>query len=525
MNSVGNVADDRKYRLPTCRPGAWKGEIMHTDQPFPRKSTTAKKWTRFKSGLAWVLDHANSEGKMPTAEIRRIAGLGVNVTEVYQDARPYLKGFFNAIEAFRADRDHNGWRLRQDVDRDLGPGAQDESGISPTQIDESMQSAEDLELRDAGTEAAATGYPLYTAATPELISHCEALIELFQPEQPREVFIRPSSASQFRYYIGDASREGLGGATQFPDGSIRGRRGVWQQEFAEGGSNLREATNQVNHILREIQAGMHDGCALWAFTDNGVWSAVWSRGLSTAKHLFDLVLRLRVECRLHEVYLTVCHISGDRMIESGIDGWSRGDFETGISLGYDMRNFLPLDRSATDVAGPTIIPWLKTWMGDDYHGPLSPEGWFWDGHMPGVHVWTPPPAAALIALKQLSRSKLKRRHDVTHVVLIPRLLYWEEWQSRFEKEMDIWFVMHTGDVWPHFAHEPLLVGIAFPMYRSYPWVIKLESEKVVEIGRALSALSKQSHLRVGNYLRQLWSSPRELPEVSRSVVCSVLPGA
>jgi hypothetical protein len=37
---------------------------------------------------------------VPTAELRQIAGLGVNITEVYQDSRCYLKGFFNAIEAF-----------------------------------------------------------------------------------------------------------------------------------------------------------------------------------------------------------------------------------------------------------------------------------------------------------------------------------------------------------------------------------------------------------------------------------------
>ena len=382
-----------------------------------------------------------------------------------------------------------------------------------------MAAAEELEIKDASTEQAATNYPPFTPITPELLCHCEALLELFEGDLPREIYIRPASSSQYRYYIGDASREGLGGATQFPDGSIKGRRGMWELDFAERGSNLREAANQVNHLLREIRAGMHDGCSIWAFTDNGVWSAVWLKGLSTAKHLFDLVLRLRIECRLHEVYLNVCHISGDRMIETGIDGWSRGDFETGISLGYDMRTYLPLERGAFDVAGPTIIPWLRTWMGDDYQGPLSPEGWFWDGHLPGVHVWAPPPAAALIALKQLSRSKLKRRHEVTHVVLIPRLLYWEEWQSRFEKEMDVWFVLHCGSVWPNYAHEPLLVGIAFPMYRSYPWVIKLESEKVVEIGRALSALSRKSNVLVGNYLCQLWSDPRALPEVRGSVVC------
>ena len=130
------------------------------------------------------------------------------------------------------------------------------------------------------------------------------------------------------------------------------------------------------------------------------------------------------------------------MIETGIDGWSRGDFESGVSLGYDLRHYLPLARTAFEVAGCTLIPWLRDWMGGSYKAPLSPEGWFWAGHMPGVHVWIPPPAAALIALRQLARTRHKRPYCMTHVVLIPRILYWEEWQTCFEKEMDIWFVMH-----------------------------------------------------------------------------------
>jgi hypothetical protein len=483
---------------------------MHTDQPLPRKSTTAKKWLRFKSGLDWVLKQVDIGDSLSTAELRRIAGLGVNVTEVYQDARP----------------DRNGWRVRAHAELDLAQSElSDDCGLSPLQIQAAMDSAESLEINDSSTSTASAmvGYPLLTAITPELLAHCEALIELFDGDLPREVFIRPASSTQFRYYIGDASAEGLGGATQFPDGSIRGRRGVWDIKFAEGGSNLREATNQVNHLIREIRSGVHDGCALWAFTDNAVWSVVWLKGLSTAKHLFELVLKLRIECRIHEVYFVVCHISGDRMIESGVDGWSRGDFETGISLGHDLQNYLPLALSCFDVAQATIIPWLRSWMKDDYYsGPLSPEGWFWDGHLPGVHIWAPPPAAALIALKQLSRSKQKRRHELTHVVLIPRILYWEEWQTRFEKEVDIWFVMSSGTVWPRFAHEPLVVGISFPMYRSYPWLLRMESEKVVEIGRALSALSKMSHVRVGHYLRQLWSQPRDLPEVHGRLVRQLL---
>jgi hypothetical protein len=158
-------------------------------------------------------------------------------------------------------------------------------------------------------------------------------------------------------------------------------------------------------------------------------------------------------------------------------------------------------------------------MGESYQGPLSPEGWFWAGHLPGVHLWIPLPGAALIALRQLSCTKHKRPYHMTHVVMIPRILYWEEWQTRFEKEMDIWFVMHCGSVWPHFAHEPLIVGISFPIFRSYPWQLSLESNKVVEIGRDLSALSKICHIQVGDYLHKLWSSPRSLPQVPRSLVC------
>jgi hypothetical protein len=137
MNSVANQASEEKYRKPTTSPGAWKGEIMNTSEPLPRKSTSSKKWTRFKSGINWVLDQSETQDSVPTSELRRIAGLGVNVTEVYKDARSYLKGFFNAIEAFRVDRDSNGWRLHQES---AGPLAEldDPSGLTPLQLEESM---------------------------------------------------------------------------------------------------------------------------------------------------------------------------------------------------------------------------------------------------------------------------------------------------------------------------------------------------------------------------------------------------
>ena len=493
MNSLGNQADDRKYRLPSLTPGAWNGVIIHTDTPFPKMSTTLKKWTRFKLGISWILTEGRSTGSLSTAELRKVAGLGVNIMQVYSDAKCYLKGIFNAIEAFRSDRDPDGWR-----------------------IDASVDSAELLEYsREVGLESPVEllqgDYPLLTKVTPELLLHAEAFQVLFEGEMPRMVPLRPTDKGKLRFYVGDASREGFGGATQYPDGMVQSREGLWESGFAQGGSNLREAQNQVNHLLWEIRAGMHDGCELWAATDNAVWSAVWTKGMSNARHLFDLVLTLKQEARQHEVFLHCFHISGDRMIASGVDGLSRGNYDAGISLGFDVRQFMPLNVSAWDVAGIVLGRWCKSWMGKDYAPPLTPEGWFEKGHQPGVHIWTPPPAAALIALKELSRSRHKRPLEVTHVVMIPRLLWDEEWRSRFEKEVDLWFILHNGSVWPHFAFEPLMVGISFPILppsSPYPWQVKQERTRMVDLGRALSKMSKSSDLRVGDHLRELWLAPR-----------------
>jgi len=497
MNSLGNQADDRKFRQPSELSGAWNGVIIHTNTPFPMKSTTAKKWDKFKRGLERVVDSSVSgNGFMDTGDLRSIAGLGVNVTEVYTNGRCYLKGFFNAIEAWRDNRDIDGWRL---VDEMNAVGALD------------SKEAPVLEFRK--------GYPAVTRVTDELTAHANALLRLFSSPSPLMVPLRSAEAHMFRYVVGDASAEGFSIATQHPDLSLECRDGLWEDEFAEGGSNLREAQNFANHCLAEIRAGKHDGCTLWVATDNAVWSAVWHKGMSTVKHLFKLAVDLRVECQNHEVFLNIFHISGDRMIATGIDGRSRGDFDAGVSLGYDIRQFIPLDKGPFDLAGPLVEKWLKSWMGSDYSPPLEPIQWFWEGHQSGIHVWSPPPAAALVSLKQLARSRHKRPTSVTHVFLCQRLLWQEEWRRRFEKEMDIWFILHNGFYWPnnstHNLFEPLIVGICFPMSRREqgPWLVRQQREQVVDVGRTLSEMSKSCHFRLRDHMCQLWKDPWTLSKV------------
>ena len=171
--------------------------------------------------------------------------------------------------------------------------------------------------------------------------------------------VRPMDTHKLRYCIGDASTEGFAIITQHPDLSTETRDGLWDELFAEGGSNLREAQNFGNHLLQEVKAGKHDDCAVWACTDNSVWSAVWNKGMSTVKHLSKIVLKLEVEFHKHEVFLNKCHISGDRMIATDIDGRSHGNLDARVSLGCDICQYLPMDRGAFELSGESLKVWCK----------------------------------------------------------------------------------------------------------------------------------------------------------------------
>ena len=133
----------------------------------------------FKVGLSWILTEGRSKGVLSTAELRKIAGLGVNILQVYQDAKCYLKGIFNALEAFRSDRDSQGW-----------------------QIGYSEDSAELLEFavntgKDSLLDAQAD-YPLLTPVTLELLLHVEALQTLFKGGEPMLVPVRPTDKGKLR---------------------------------------------------------------------------------------------------------------------------------------------------------------------------------------------------------------------------------------------------------------------------------------------------------------------------------------
>ena len=94
---------------------------MHTDTPFPMQSTTGKKWSTLWAGLQRVIKQSKGCADISTGRMRQIAGLGVNVPEIYPEGRPHLKGFFDVLESWRGWRDEDGWKLQKTMNslRDL----------------------------------------------------------------------------------------------------------------------------------------------------------------------------------------------------------------------------------------------------------------------------------------------------------------------------------------------------------------------------------------------------------------------
>ena len=153
MNYSGNQVNDQKYRDVTLTLGPWNGGILHTDTPFPMESTTGKKWDKFRQGLQLIVAHTKEHDEFKTVSLRKIAGLGVNVIEIYPEGRPYLKGAFNALEAWRGWRDVDGWRLQKMVD-----------------------TLKDLSSQGASNEEYQATYPEHIRITDELLAHVNGLL-------------------------------------------------------------------------------------------------------------------------------------------------------------------------------------------------------------------------------------------------------------------------------------------------------------------------------------------------------------
>ncbi len=274
-----------------------------------------------------------------------------------------------------------------------------------------------------------------------------------------------------------------------------------------------------------------EGREVFLFTDNMVSESIASRGSSTSKLLYELILRVyRLEmnylCRIQFV-----HVAGTRMIQSGVDGLSRGDMYEGVMKGESMLSFVPLHKSAFEVC-PALKDWIESWavnMGNEVEF-LSPEDWFVRGHdidgsskncdgmwipsyRKGTMVWAPPPGAARQAVEELRQARQKRQ-DSFHIFVCPRLMY-DEWRKHQFKAADLIFEIKAGvsEVWPKEMHETLIVCLYLPFINRDPWELK-RTRLLVDMEVKMYRLLKRDHAAAGRLLSKLLLQTRRMDAMS-----------
>ena len=237
----------------------------------------------------------------------------------------------------------------------------------------------------------------------------------------------------------------------------------------------------------------------------------------------------------HGVQILVTHVSGKRMIAQDTDGLSRGQLGEGVMSGIEMLNFVPLHLSALDRT-PGLDCWVASWIGEPLII-LEPQDWFERGHdvaggqmgvdgfwrpiiKPGVYLWSPPPAAADVALEQLRIARIKRQQS-THVFICPRLMT-PLWLKQLHKAADLIFtVPASSNLWPEAMFEPLLIGVIFPFLSFAPWQLK-GTPKLLSLGRELSGLWKSEQMDAGRILREFCAIRRRMESMPRDVVRRLL---
>ena len=108
-----------------------------------------------------------------------------------------------------------------------------------------------------------------------------------------------------------------------------------------------------------------------------------------------------------DLIVHMVHVAGTRMKCSGIDGLSRGDLLVGIMAHKDPLSYFPIGLDADERSGGYISKWLKTWWGPKTLLQLSPEQWFEEAHTETDCLWTPPLAAASLAMEMISAARFK----------------------------------------------------------------------------------------------------------------------
>ena len=529
----------RKRRAPSRTPGAWAGAMCKAKPNEGVYVTCSQdKWNKGKG----ILNEISSEIENETLTdidfkmLEKGCGFLVYLSRTYPGIFPYLRGIYNTMNAWRGNRDKDGWKYNKaelDMVRAMDEEMNEEGDV--LWRDEKFAS----ELRRKGDPGKSPSKnPKRVVAVDRLVGDINALKSLLEGDTPPDRLVRGASICVVRHGFGDASKAGFGASWESKKG-IRYRYGCWGSDHDNSSSNLRELTNLVETLELMATEGDLEGVEMFLFTDNSTAEWAFYKGSSSSESLFNLVLRLRklemrVSCKLHLV-----HVSGKRMIAQGSDGLSRGDFSEGVMKGDDMKTFIPLHLSAIE-RSEGLKAWIESWTGDSVLEWLKPDEWTTRGHnlvegvmeknidgikvptyKKGNFVWTPPPAAAEACLEEVRKARHKHQ-DSTHVILVPRLMT-PLWRRHMNKVCDIVFEIPLGKlpVWKEDMFEPLTIGFVFPFLSHRPWQLR-RSPVLMGLQKQLRKVWESDPVSTGPILRQLWHLPRRVGSMPEELALRLL---
>jgi hypothetical protein len=136
-----------------------------------------------------------------------------------------------------------------------------------------------------------------------------------------------------------------------------------------------------------------------------------------------------------------------------LKAWLRKIFEQKEKDGLEMEFLEPKD-------------WFS--RGHDHFGSVNNiDGNWMTGIKAGLFVWTPPPAAADVALEELRQARLKRTCSI-HLFVCPRLME-PIWRKHLHKSADLVLDIPCGtSFWSTNMFEPLILGVYFPYLSHRP---------------------------------------------------------
>ena len=461
----------RKRRSPSRDPGAWAGATVSTERGVETKGVTQARWNKVKDRVRWIAKQIGMEdefspltygtlaermakdGDAPTGHIHfktteSCVGFLVYVSMTYSSMVPYLKGIYLTLNAWRPDRDSEGWPIDMKTRASVKEKAGEQRRLLP---------------------------PKWVKPVQRLESDLRALMELTALEEPPRIPVRATNEKAC-YIVGDASGSGFGSSLYHStDVKVKAEYGTWTTKVTnEYSSNFRETANLVLRLKSSLASGeITKGSEVFIFTDNSVAERTMYRGSSKSKLLHNMVLDLRKMAMIGDIIVHFVWISGERMINQGTDGLSRGDFTSGIMAGEKFLKYLPLHQTA--IERMPSLAWRATGWCANTEGRAKwklaeTKDWFHEVFTDptGSWIWCPAPAIAKVAVDQLCEVK-QVFPESQHLFLCPAVST-GVWRKQLMKLADAGITMRAGSkAWPCKMFEPLTIALIARPLPCSPW--------------------------------------------------------